>query len=265
MKRPDEEQCREAFDTFVKRFMSCSRVTWEQVAQQNEPPDYYLLLDGMRYAVEVTTIMEMVSFLGGRRPLPLGVIADEFRQFVKDVESVARQKGSLRGHYLVIFNKPIDHFSSVSEQISQRLLDYIRRTSSLETAPEEIVFRKSVPEQMPQVCSIQKLGLLPDRVLCGGPVLWKWEGDAISDLCGLLNDSLDNKTQKLSKIANPKILLLLDDHGFADQEMYEQCVPRLRLLNRFYTVFVVQDGGTGFVLYSGCAEWAGASSRRPGV
>lgn len=103
MKRGDEEICKTQFEAFLKRFFTVSQIIWKEVAQQDEPPDYYLLLDDTKFAVEVTTLMEKVP-VGTSTSLPCGEIRNILHQFVREVESVAKTRGYLQGNYCVFFS-----------------------------------------------------------------------------------------------------------------------------------------------------------------
>jgi hypothetical protein len=253
MKRADEESCKTQFDAFLRKFFAPSEVIWKEVAQQDEPPDYYLLLGNTQFAVEVTTLVEKV-LVGSASSLPHAVISKILQDFVDEVEATAQAEDCLHGDYLVSF--PIDDFAAIRGEIQKGLLDYIRGTDSWERAPLKIVFERITPQQRPQQCGIQKVGNKLDRVISGGPVWVKWEGDATIDLCGLLNESLTTKVDKLRDIAAPKILLLLDEYVFADPEMYGKCIPQISSLSSFHTVFVVQGNKRGFVLYSQHSDWS---------
>lgn len=254
MKRVEEEFCKTQFDAFVRRFFAPSEVIWKEVAQQDEPPDYYLFLSTTKFAVEVTTLMEK-ALVGSSLRLPHAVISKIFQDFVDEVGTIAKTKGYLHGDYLVSFPTPIDDFAFVRDAIQEGLLEYIRSTSSLERAPLKVVFKRTVPQQRPQQCGIQKVSNKLDRVIPGGPVWMKWEGDAAADICGLLNESINTKKEKLRDISAPKILLLFDEYRFADSKMYESCIPQLSSLSSFHIVFVVQGNKRGFVLYSRNCSW----------
>jgi len=254
MKRADEEFCRAQFDAFVKRFFISTDVIWEEVPQQDEPPDYYLLLKDTRFAVEVTTLIEKV-LVGTSVFLPYAVTGRILQQFVSEIENTARTEGYLRGNYLVSFSRPIDDFATVRDNIRVKLLEHIQSTSHLEQTSLEIIFEHTVTQQRPQQCGVQKVGNKPDRVVLGGPVQMKWEGDAAEDICGLLNKNLDTKAGKLKDISEPKILLLLDEYQFADRQMYARCTYQLPSLSSFHTVFVTEDANKGFVLCSQNHDW----------
>ena len=254
MKRPDEELCKVQFDAFLGQFFDPSEISWIEVAQEDEPPDYYLVLGSVWFAVEVTTLLENVS-VGTASPLPPEIIGRFLRGFVKEVEQVARAEGSLHGKYLVTFSTPIDGFSNVRDAIRAKLLDYIRKTSSMKSSSPEIVFERIVPDHRRQQCGIQKVDGRRDRIDSGGPFWVKWEGEATADLCDLIEGSLTTKASKLTGVAEPKILLLLDRYVFADREMYEICLPKVSSLDSFHTVFVVQSSRRGFVFHSQQSDW----------
>jgi hypothetical protein len=255
MKREDEEFCRMQFSAFLSKFFSPPEVSWTEVAQQDEPPDYYLCLKDIHFAVEVTTLLEKIP-VGSSSLLPPSVISKFVRDFVEKVEIVARAKGCLRGCYLVVFPTPIESLSDVQDEIQRTLLDYFRRTYSLDTSPPEIVFERIAPQRIFQRCEVLKLHNKHDRILPGGPFWTKWEGNAAIILCDLLRESINTKVSKLANIAVPRILLLLDEYMFADRETYEKCIPHISLLSSFHTVFVVKNDGGGFVIHSQNSHWS---------
>src|SRR5262245_48913710 len=56
MKRKEEEASKMAFDQFLRTRSDNPTIIWDDVVK--DPPDYYLHLDGQKFAVEVTQIME---------------------------------------------------------------------------------------------------------------------------------------------------------------------------------------------------------------
>jgi hypothetical protein len=254
MKRSDEELCKAQFDSFIKQFFSPQRMIWEEIPQQDEPPDYYLLLGDTKFAVEVTTLMELVS-VGTLSSLPRFQIVRFFEQFVGKIEEIAKNEGYLRGYYLVSFSAPIEDFSAVHDKVRDRLLEYIRNTSHVETAPFQCLFERVVPQQRPQECGIQKLGSRPVRIVSGAPVWAKWEGEAAEGIYSLLHEILNIKMHKLADIGEPIILLLLDEYRFADRQMFEKCIHRIPSPVHFHTIFIVQGQKGGFPIYSQNRDW----------
>lgn len=248
MKRADEEYCKSKFDAFLKRYVDPTAVVWEEVSQRDEPPDYFLHLHGVKFAVEVTTLMETIPV--GTAALPEAAIIGSLWHLVDEVERIAGSEGHLHGMYLVDFSRPIDGFRDVRHQIQSDLLDYIQATQGLSSAPEKTVFK-----QGNQWCRIRKLQDSPDKVVQAGPNRGKSEGDAAEDICNLLEERLVAKNHALRDIRYPKILLLCDSYHFASLDMYRDCISQLSLLASFHTVFVLQGNGDGFVFHSEDPSW----------
>ena len=248
MKSETEEFCKSKFDAFLIKLFASSKVVWQDVAQKDEPPDYYLYLDKSKFAVEVTTLMEKVEV--GTATLPEVAIIDSLWRFVDEVELIARNKRCLQGTYIVSFSQPIDDFGIVRDRIQDDLLDYIQATRFFRIIDAEAVFK-----QGRQQCAIQKLHNESDKITKAGPARSKWEGEAATDICHLLEERLTDKNYKLRNIVYPRILLLYDSYRFAASQMYKDCIPQLSSLASFHTVFVVQGDERSFVLYSQDSGW----------
>ena len=249
MKSNIEEFCKLKFDEFVRGRLSYSSICWESVAQEDEPPDYYLYLNGIKYAVEVTVLMEKIEIGGGVR-LPRSSIVASLSRLVDDVETSARYDNSLHGAYVVKFSHPITNYKNVRGQLFNNLLAYIKATRDRGSAPEQVVYKRGS-----QRCTITKMHNRETYVGHIGPSGGKWEGEIIEEICSLVRESVNSKCRKLSKLAEPKILLLYDSYLLADSGMYRQCVSRLSVFETFHTVFVVRYSQNGFILTSVNTDW----------
>jgi hypothetical protein len=250
MKSASEEFCKVSFDTYLQKVISASNRLWRDVEQKAEPPDYYLTLNDTLFAVEVTILIEKVD-IGGKKHLPVGIIRDLLAKFVRDeVETVARDKGYLRGTYVVIFSKPISNFADVQYQIQAELLSFISATQTTDKAPAKVIYKNGR-----QRCSIEKLNSQEDKVVMGGPVLSRWQVEALATAKELLDNRLEEKKHRLRNIGNPKILLLHDKYPFADRETYKTCISELQSLQFFHTIFVVGSDHEGEILYSQELSW----------
>ena len=250
MKSDSEEFCKDKFDKYLKNLFSHSVIVWEEVPQKDEPPEFYLLINGSKYAVEVTILMQKVN-VGTKKPLPVRKIGDLLRNFVADeVESIARDDNYLHGAYLVSCSKPIDNFTNVKKMIQNELLAYIGATQGLNNAPSKVVYKYGRQE-----CEITKRHDRENKVVMGGPVISKWEGTILAEAKGLLSKSIAEKEHKLRNISCPKILLLHDKYHFADFSVYKACILSIASLVSFHTVFIVENKGKGLVLYSQDSKW----------
>jgi hypothetical protein len=251
VKSPSERFCKNSFDRFIANRLPDSVVSWREVAVKDEPPDFYLIVDGTRYAVEVTKLMQKAN-VGTKRPLPVKTIRDLLKRFVgEEVESVARDGNYLHGAYSVSFSKPVDDFVSLKRAMQGELLAYIRSTQGLNEAPGKVVY-----ESGRQKCTVRKTNDEESKVTMGGPWISKWEGEVASDVGQLLESSLTEKGYKLRNISGPKVLLLHNKYEFADAETYRSCIPSATTLTSFHTVFLVESNGKGFVLHSQNPKWA---------
>ncbi len=148
MQSPSEEVCKRRFDAFLGQVSPAHKRCWHDVDPVAEPPDYYLELDEARYAVEVTTLTSELQL--GSRSVPQVGAVEALRGFVKAIEDRARRDHLLRGSYVVAFRRPIDDFHMLRQGIADSLLDYIRETSDLCSAPEEVVFRRGAACYLPR-------------------------------------------------------------------------------------------------------------------
>src|SRR5689334_11080515 len=140
MKREDEEHAKASFDRYLRNKYPNITIEWEDVEQQNEPPDYFVYLGTEKIAVEVTTLMEAVE-LGGPKAITFQGVIHWMDKFVKETEKIAFSQDYLRGEYVIRFNRPIKDFGQVRQQIQLDILNYIHETKSFESAPESIVYQ----------------------------------------------------------------------------------------------------------------------------
>ncbi|NOZ30109.1 MAG: hypothetical protein GXP39_18920 [Chloroflexi bacterium] len=249
MKSKSEKICKLKFDEFVRERSSCKSILWECVAHKHEPPDYFLHLDDTKYAVEVTTLVGKTK-IGPLKLSQIGIIASLW-QIVDEVEVNARSGNFLHGAYLVSFSQPITNLRDIQDQLSRDLLAYVKTTQSMSAAPEQVVF-----ESAGQKCTIRKLHDQKSYIGKAGPGREKWEDEIVEEVCSLLEERICSKHHKLSRITDPKILLLYDAYHFANMEIYKRCAYKISsLLTLFHTVFIVQSNRDSFTLSSINTDW----------
>lgn len=250
MKSASEEFCKSCFDKYLRELLPDSNIVWEDVEQRHEPPDYYLTLNSAKYAVEVT-ILILKADIGTKKALPIGIVRDILRKFViDDVETTAKENNILHGAYLVIFSKPITNFTSVKGGIQDALLSYICGTQGVSKAPSRVIYKSGRQE-----CSIEKVHGDEDKVVMGGPIISRWEDEALIEAQQLLDDRLSEKEHRLRKISYPKILLLHNKYHLAEYEIFKKCISTSPFLLSFQAVFLVESNGKSFMLYSKDQVW----------
>jgi len=211
-----------------------------KTGSKNRWPDFYLLLDGLSYAVEVTQLVVEAE----------NAFSGWLQNFIKEVEQTAKREGCLRGAYLIVFPRRIEKLRV--SNVKSGLLEYIQSTYDLRSAPKRYILRLSNS----QFCFIQKLQDKPDKIMWSGGYGNKWESEASVDVCNLLEQAITKKVSQLQRVRRPKILLLYDLYHWAPARAYYACKPKLStLLSSFHTVFVVQSEGAGLILHSRNHKW----------
>lgn len=244
-RRLEEEYCKKQFDNYVRQCFPWVEVKWEDV--KHDPPDYYAVIDRIRYAVEVTSLVEKIQ-LEGISSLGAPGVFKYLTDFISGVESDAKSEGSLHGQYVVSIT-PIDNFADHRCEIKEELLAFIRDTKDLDVAPFTQVFRKVILPHL-QLCLIEKIGCQRDKIYESLSGITKWEGEIRADLISIVNERFSKKIQSLTKIPEPKILLLLDTYVYSDLADYKNCINQFLQLESFHTVFVIVDTRYSFILYS---------------
>lgn len=214
VKSLEEEYARSCFDARLSRDLN---PRWRPLSPVEEPPDYLLSLGSDTFAVEVTMVLQHLD-VGGKRMSAPGV-RKHLARFVDRVGEVARNRGVLRGRYLVSA-RPIDNMSSVEGDLELGLLDYISRTRDLETtAITEI--RVGPHAKM----HIRKRGLDRDYVAPITSLGARSRAAELAELESLLRERVSEKRLKLQKIAEPRILLLLDGLHCGTDDDWRSRVP----------------------------------------
>jgi len=275
--RPDEEFCRRSFDGYLNSRLGFHPAWWPGP----DPPDYFMATDCSTFAVEVTRLIGQVGAPGGPS---MGDAAYEasMQRLCAEIEHAASEEGIVRGLYILNPVGPFREWPRASRLIKSSALHHIRTTQAATTTPWQIIFSESA-EQMSGLritvestldaaisawvsghCSIAKLADSPDGVYCvaTAPGRAMWEGQALARACRMLQRALINKKRQLRNTVHPKILLLLHEWPMVDGWIYRQCVDRLRFLDCFHSVFVVQAKDQAYFLHTEEPRWTIPSSTR---
>lgn len=248
MKSKTEMLAKERFDEFLNALCPADPISWIEVPQADEPPDYCLRLGKVEYAVEVTTLMEKVTV--GELRLSTRGIVNFLWNLVGEVETAAKRDGVLRGAYLVSFLSPIENLREIKDTLQSDLLDYIRTTKNLTNTCQKLVLDRGR-----QRCAIEKIHDRADSVYLGGPAGTKWDGEIAEEICQLLEERIKNKSHKLRGLSQSMILLLYDSYRFADRQMYRNCLSQIGSVTDFHSIFVVAGNEESFMLYSENRDW----------
>jgi len=245
MKREDEEFARSEFDRFLRGRTGDEKPVWDEVAQAEEPPDFYLSLGAKRYAVEVTGILSQTELGAGRVP-QIGVVVSS-RRFVQRIERQTRCDGSLSGAYTVTV-RPIENFNDRATELEEAIANYIRKNKDAESAPAENLGRQRLDSWR-----IHKVHSQSDNLYFVFLPSAKFEGEIVKELRSLITDRIAEKREKLKLIDNPKILLLVDRYSWADSEIWFKSAPTS--YKEFHTLFTAAHERSSFVLHTEEPKW----------
>jgi hypothetical protein len=241
----------------LKEQCGCSQVEIER--EPDDPPDFWVTVDGVRFAAEVTSIVTEQSYRANALKLK------------RAIENSARETGALIGKFVLTLERhPTLPQSSTREW--RDLVDQAKsfiETTALTESTKEFPLLKS-PDghlRIRKICSQgSTLGLC-------GPACAKWEGEIQDDLCKLMQDSVNKKRTKLKNKSVPSscprvLLLFYDAYGFGDVEDAQKALLRVDGYDWFHSVFWAasftnrenelypkEPGRRGAFLYSSDNRW----------
>lgn len=243
--RAEEELCRVKMDKFLHQTNFTHAISWRP---GDEPPDYYLDLNGTSYAVEITRIVETVAIHG--KPMSMRGVQQSQFDFIKAVERLAKRHNLLHGKYRVYMPRPIEDLKALKNDLTNKIFGYLEDTQGFDSFPPRLLFKKGR-----QSCEIEKLAPQPDTIYGPPLVLGKRGGEVIDGACLAIQKALIEKRHKLRHIHLPKIIGLLDSYAFADMRDFKECISRLAPdLADFYAVFLVENNNL-LVLASQNPDW----------
>lgn len=204
-----------------------------------DPPDFWLTVADTRYAVEVTSVADVVKDVDGdvRRYYP------ECQKLAQRIEKEAGD--NLAGFYaLQIYGNPIIPNGRQARGLIEQAICYIRRTRDDEEAQGERLFADRA-----DTIEIQKVGpclrvLYPE--MPGGVRLWPSPGfcfcsasDGLPELCRAIRDKL-----KLARKLPPHRTILLI-HSCCNRNFWPEFKQAASYLKKeiglFHSVFLIQE------------------------
>ncbi len=186
-----------------------ANLLWEPGSQ---PPDFFLTVDGQRFAVEVTQVMESLE-LGGLSITSRGAI-DALQRAVAELRSAAKKVDLLRGFYH-IHVCAIPNLRACLPQIQGRVFHYLTETANRRTAEPERIYDGKRDRHW----TIRKLhdvgGDLVESMSIGDA---SWQAEIREELTQLLASAISIKASKPVNVSCARILLLVDAYhcGEAD-------------------------------------------------
>jgi len=215
MKPKDEEYAKKSFVQFFEQHPVVHIENW----RESETPDYFVSINNIDYAVEVTAVMNQLS--KERINKPIASLFASISNLKAEIKRETVNLGLLDGAYILRINKPL-----------------------------EISKKQKIYEYAKVYIEIEKIHTKKKYIAICGPTLTRWDGEVFKEISLLLNDRISSKSKKLTDITYPKILLLLDRYHFADKKQYIKAMQEISLEMSFSLIFLVQQENRGIVLYS---------------
>ena len=234
-----EEYCKDAFEQYLRNVLHLHGTDFEE---GEDPPDYWLLYQGKRYAVEVTQIFDSIE--GGRKMIPRLTYFDHEKRLAQDIEREARAEGCLHGRYYINFKGGYPRYdpSRDKKQILRDALQYIRDNAEKEHADERILFRDGRARIV-----ISKSANDEDYVVPGiKGVRSGWQVELVEEVGKALNDAITIKQTKLESISQScdgVFLLILNRHVPVGSDYTPKLFSSLNALKKGIIdgVFLIQN------------------------
>ncbi len=263
MGRIDEELvCIDSLRHQLIRHCSCRRVDVQR--EKDDPPDFWVHVDGRKYAAEVTSIT-----IAAENACWAACCALE-----KAVGDAATTQQCLSGTYVLSVHRKPDLPRRTSADwclLVKKAVSYLRRVAAKQPAGESIL----LTDEQGRV-SIRKVSTGGAAVRLVHLPEAKWEGEIHEELQGLVQNAVTTKRAKLEKKrvrakCAHVILVLYDAYGFADMDDVRRALLDMAGYEWFHSVFWAASftdrrnelfpehpGRHGVFLYSRDPDWGNA-------
>lgn len=250
--RADEEQARSAVDMLLSRFGE--RPSW---APGDEPPDYWLDVSGVRFAVEATQVHRQVR-RGAFRGSELQV-ETELRYLLGEIAERAFADDLVRGYYRVRV-APIEGLRRAAPIIESRLRAFFGATRDVDRVQETRIWGRAWGARW----GVQKIdgrdALIDPHVDTWG--IAPFAGEIGRMLSYYVEERLHAKERALAKLPTCQWIMILIDAFFQPDD--DQWVTALSGLDtsRWHTIARVGGSNPARIIHSRNPRWLRKSGRR---
>lgn len=257
-RRIDEELvCVDSLKQCLRERCKCREVGVERVSE--DPPDFWVTIDGVRYGGEVTSIVTQEGYHANCKRLERDIRADAIRQRV------------LRGRYVLLIRGEPRLPKRPSREWAEMVGDTVSfiRTTQTGGCTEEGCLLKNGRGHL-RVKKVSDEGETVGLVRVGSA---KWEGEIQDELYHQMQDAINRKREKLEKKGIPGvcgriILLFYDAYGYGDIQDAQKALLRVDGYDWFHSIFWAASftdrpnelspenrGRIGYFLYSANERW----------
>ena len=200
----------------------------QRVPQGRDPPDFWMSVDGERFAVEVTIIVTSEPYHA------------RCRELKDDIKTAMMDCAGTTGTYaLVVSGHPALPKKKQKEwhDLVSRALCFVSTTQHVPSTDQHHLL-----EDGRSRLGIQKLNNEAATVGLLGPYGAKWEGEVVDELRKLMHDAVVKKRQKLENKGVPAecsriILVLYDAYGYGDIEDAQKALLQVEGYDWFHSIF----------------------------
>lgn len=257
-KRIEEELvCIDSLAHDLRQRCGCREIQVQR--EENDPPDFWVDVDGQRYAAEVTSITTGQAYQATWRALE------------KAVGNAARNQGCLNGSYALVIRRKPDLPRRASEDwrsVVAKAVSFVQGTASEESTAESLLLAHGRGR-----LSIRKVGATGNVVGLMGLTKVKRQREIREKLQELMQKAVTEKRNKLENKGVPAqcpdaILVFYDAYGFGDLDDAQHALLQTTGYEWFHSVFwaasfatranelfPVSPGRYGNFLYSRRADW----------
>lgn len=225
-KKIEEFVCADALAYWLKHHCGCQDVKIDK--EEHDSPDFWITVNGEKFAAEVTSIVTDHTYHMRCRHL-------------KDaIRRVACQGGDFSGTYVLSFwhrpEIPKRH-SSQWRDIRDRATSFIQTTRADSSTKEYLLLQDDHGR-----LAIKKRSAHGADVGLVGVKEVKWEGEITDELSQIMRDRIKEKRRTLEKKGVPAIcpkimLLLYDAYGYADPDAARKALSKVEGYDWFHSIF----------------------------
>lgn len=188
-------------------------------APGSDPPDYWFTVGGIRYAVEVTRLVQQQgrhSRYGSQAVL---------ERWVKELSRAAINRNDLVGRYaLFLDHKVAESPHQVRRALRLQLLELLHQTRHL-----PVFHLRSLLTVDPWLARISKHSGEGASISLVTTGFTAWGADVEVNTRSILQRALATKRKKLAGVQEPLVLVLLNGYLLADAQTYERVMEDLDL------------------------------------
>lgn len=241
-----EERCKDRFDAWLRANVGAVDPQWTYEPKgHSTPPDFWLDLDGERFAVEITSIESAEEVLGVR--VTESGWYEAFLGLKNELEHEAAQISGHEGLYRLFVHAVVPKWSRRRSMIKTRIQQYIAATQGVDQSEGSNI---TVDGQ--DALRIEKAASTAPLFISLNDFSRSWPDDNFRPS---LQEAVLRKIEILGSMALPCILILEDHYRLPDPVDWDAALRDIGAQNFFHSIFIVRGVGAGYLLATKDQKW----------